>query len=375
MIRCARLRAIGHGDQILVSDAAAGLVVDQLPDGVHLADLGTHRLKDLGRPERVWQVIHPDLPAGQAPLRSLDVHRHNLPVQLTPLIGRETDVVTLGQLVSDERLVTLTGSGGVGKTRLALAVVAELLDQFPGGVWFVELASVADPAGVGSAVSGRDGSAPGPRAATRRATDRRADRGTNAARPRQLRAPPGALRRAHGRALGAARGRERARDGARAARRPRRSDMASPFAVGAAPRVDRCGACPAAVRGRPAVHRSSPPGPPDLCRSPRRTLRPSRRSAAGSMAFRSPWSWRPLAAGRCRWSESRRSSTIGSISSRAVPARCYPGSRPSRRRSIGVSTGWTRPSRCSSAGSGCSREASQWKVPSTSRRRSATSTR
>ena len=90
VIRCARLRAVGHGGQILVSDAAAGLVVDQLPDGVHLADLGTHRLKDLGRPERVWQVIHPDLPAAQAPLRSLDVHRHNLPVQLTPLIGRET---------------------------------------------------------------------------------------------------------------------------------------------------------------------------------------------------------------------------------------------------------------------------------------------
>ena len=133
VIRCARLRAIGHGDQILVSDAAAGLVVDQLPDGVHLSDLGTHRLKDLGRPERVWQVTHPDLPATQAALRSLDVHRHNLPVQLTPLIGRETDVATLGELVRDERLVTLTGSGGVGKTRLALAVGAELLEQFPGG--------------------------------------------------------------------------------------------------------------------------------------------------------------------------------------------------------------------------------------------------
>ncbi len=116
VIRCARFHAVGHGDQILISDAAAGLVVDQMPDGVHLADLGTHRLKDLGRPDRVWQVMHPDLPAVHVPLRSLDMHRHNLPVQLTPLIGRETDVVTLGQLVSDERLVTLTGSGGVGKT-------------------------------------------------------------------------------------------------------------------------------------------------------------------------------------------------------------------------------------------------------------------
>jgi predicted ATPase/class 3 adenylate cyclase/DNA-binding CsgD family transcriptional regulator len=152
VIRCARLRAVGHGDQILVSDSAAGLVVDQLPDGARLGDLGTHRLKDLGRPEHVWQVIHPDLPAVHAQLRSLDVHRHNLPVQLTPLIGRESDVAALGQLVGEERLVTLTGSGGVGKTRLALAVAAELLEQFPGGVWFVELAGVADAAGVGPAV-------------------------------------------------------------------------------------------------------------------------------------------------------------------------------------------------------------------------------
>jgi predicted ATPase/DNA-binding CsgD family transcriptional regulator len=152
VIRCARLRAVGHGDQILVSDAAAGLVVDHLPSGVTLVDLGTHRLKDLGRPERVWQVVHRDLPATHAPLRSLDAHRHNLPVQLTPLIGRDDDVAALSRLVVEERLVTLTGSGGVGKTRLALAVAAELPEQFRGGVWFVELAGVTDPAGVESAV-------------------------------------------------------------------------------------------------------------------------------------------------------------------------------------------------------------------------------
>ena len=78
-----------------MSDATAGLVVDRLPDGVGLTDLGTHRLKDLGRPERVWQVAHPDLPDSPGPLRSLDAHRHNLPVQLTPLIGREDDVAEL----------------------------------------------------------------------------------------------------------------------------------------------------------------------------------------------------------------------------------------------------------------------------------------
>lgn len=152
VIRCARLRAIGHGDQVLLSDATTGLVVDRLPEGVSVTDLGLHRLKDLGRPERVWQVVHPDLPSNHPPLRSLDAHRHNLPVQLTPLVGREDDVVALRGLVGEERLVTLTGSGGVGKTRLALALAAEVLDRFSGGVWFVELAGVAAGAAVASAV-------------------------------------------------------------------------------------------------------------------------------------------------------------------------------------------------------------------------------
>ena len=152
VIRCARLRAIGYGDQILVSDATAGLVVDRLPEQVSLSDLGTHRLKDLGRPERVWQVVHPDLPATHPELRSLDAHPHNLPVQLTPLVGREDDVAALAALVRGERLVTLTGSGGVGKTRLALEVAADLLEHYPGGVWFVELAGVADEDSVAPAV-------------------------------------------------------------------------------------------------------------------------------------------------------------------------------------------------------------------------------
>ena len=95
VIRCARLRGIGHGGQVLVSDATASLVVDRLPESVALADLGTHRLRDLGRPERVWQLVHPDLPSAHPALHSLDVHRHNLPVQLTPLIGRTDDIATL----------------------------------------------------------------------------------------------------------------------------------------------------------------------------------------------------------------------------------------------------------------------------------------
>ncbi len=137
---------------MLASDATAGLVVDRLPDGVTLTDLGTHRLKDLGRPEHVWEVAHPDLPDAHGPLRSLDAHVHNLPIHLTPLIGREDDVASLRALLHEERLVTLTGAGGVGKTRLALAVAAELIERYPGGVWFVELSGVTDPGAVGATV-------------------------------------------------------------------------------------------------------------------------------------------------------------------------------------------------------------------------------
>ena len=147
--RGARIRAAGHGGQVLVSATTAALVADRLPPRVTLADLGLHRLKDLGRSERIWQLAHPDLPSTFPPLRSLDVFRHNLPIQLTPLIGRENEIVDVGSRLAGERLVTLTGSAGVGKTRLALAVAAEALDQYPGGVWWLELAALADPNAVG----------------------------------------------------------------------------------------------------------------------------------------------------------------------------------------------------------------------------------
>ena len=142
VIRCARLRAIGHGGQVLVSDVSAGLAAAGLPAGAELVDLGVHRLRDLGRPERVWQLKGPglgvdfvDFPA----LRSMDAFVHNLPVQLTPLIGRDREASGVARRVEEDRLLTLTGSGGVGKTRLALAVAAEMLERFPGGVWLVEL--------------------------------------------------------------------------------------------------------------------------------------------------------------------------------------------------------------------------------------------
>ena len=105
VIRCARLRAIGHGGQVLLSDVTAGLVRDRLPEGAGLSDLGTHRLKDLGRPERVWQLRHVDLVPSFPALRSLDAFRHNLPLQLTPLIGRQKEIVEIGQSLRQERLV------------------------------------------------------------------------------------------------------------------------------------------------------------------------------------------------------------------------------------------------------------------------------
>ena len=146
-----RVRSCGHGGQVLLSDVTAALVSDRLPDGSALIDLGMHRLKDLGRPERVWQLQHPDLRAEFPPLQSLDAFRHNLPVQLSPLIGRRREIAAVVGLTEAERLVTLTGAGGVGKTRLALAVGAEVVAAFPGGVWFVELAAANGPGVVGRA--------------------------------------------------------------------------------------------------------------------------------------------------------------------------------------------------------------------------------
>jgi predicted ATPase/class 3 adenylate cyclase/DNA-binding CsgD family transcriptional regulator len=149
--RCARIRATAHGGQVLLSAATAALVTERLPAGATLIDLGMHRLKDLGTPEHIWQLAHPDVRHGFPPLRSLEVFRHNLPVQLTPLIGRVGEIADLCSLLRGDRLVTLTGSAGVGKTRLALAVAAETLERYPGGVWWVELAPLAGHDAVGRA--------------------------------------------------------------------------------------------------------------------------------------------------------------------------------------------------------------------------------
>jgi predicted ATPase/DNA-binding SARP family transcriptional activator len=146
--RCARLRATAHGGQVLLSRATQELVADHLPEGVSLRDLGECRLKDLVRPERVFQLEHAELAGDFPPLQSLATHPNNLPAQATPLIGREVEQEAVRRLLGREavRLVTLTGPGGTGKTRLGLQVAAELLDQFADGVFFVDLAAIRDPA-------------------------------------------------------------------------------------------------------------------------------------------------------------------------------------------------------------------------------------
>ncbi len=144
----ARIMSSGHGGQVLLSRTTHNLVKYNLPDDVSLRDLGEHRLKDLGRPIRLFQAVISDLPADFPPLKTLDTHPHNLPVQPTSLVGREREVATVCELLrrQEVRLVTLTGPGGIGKTRLGLQVAAELSEPFVDGMFFVDLASLSDPA-------------------------------------------------------------------------------------------------------------------------------------------------------------------------------------------------------------------------------------
>jgi predicted ATPase/class 3 adenylate cyclase len=147
--RTARLRSLGHGGQTLLTTAVYELVRDTLPPNAGVVDLGEHRMKDLIRAERVWQLVHPDLETTFPPLMSLDRVRHNLPVDRTSFVGRDADVAELLALLrGGHRLVTLTGFGGIGKTRVALHAAAELADRVRDGVFFVDLSAVTDPAAV-----------------------------------------------------------------------------------------------------------------------------------------------------------------------------------------------------------------------------------
>jgi predicted ATPase len=143
----ARIMSAGHGGQVLLSHTARDLVEQTLPPGVSVRDLGAHRLKDLQQPSHLFQLVIPGLPSDFPPLKTLDSYPHNLPLQPTPFLGRQKELHALQELLlrDSSRLVTLTGPGGVGKTRLGLQVAAELTEHFPDGTWFVSLAPLSDP--------------------------------------------------------------------------------------------------------------------------------------------------------------------------------------------------------------------------------------
>ena len=142
--RAARIMSAAHGGQMLVSQTVADLVRNRLPRTVVLRDLGTVRLRDLSGPEHVWQVIAPELRHEFPALRSLEVTPNNLPHQLTTFVGREREMAEVRNLLASTRLLTLCGTGGLGKTRLSLQTAADVVDLYPDGVWFVELASLTD---------------------------------------------------------------------------------------------------------------------------------------------------------------------------------------------------------------------------------------
>ena len=160
--RAARLMAVAHGGQVLVSRAVQELVGDGLGGSVELVGLGEHRLRDLAQPVEVFQVVAPGLTREFPALQSLDALPGNLPVQHSSFVGREREVADLAALVREVRIVTLTGVGGVGKTRLACQATAEVLPEFRNGAWLVELARVRDPNVVVDAVASVLGVTPRP---------------------------------------------------------------------------------------------------------------------------------------------------------------------------------------------------------------------
>jgi predicted ATPase/class 3 adenylate cyclase/DNA-binding CsgD family transcriptional regulator len=152
--RTARLRDLAHGGQTVLSSTTSDLVTDRLPADAWVSDLGTHSVRDLPRPERVMQLCHPEMRNEFPPLRTPKAARsHNLPAQLTSFVGRRTEIDQIRRSLEDNRFVTLTGAGGAGKTRLAIEVAGELATEFDGGVCYVELAPITDPALVQAAAA------------------------------------------------------------------------------------------------------------------------------------------------------------------------------------------------------------------------------
>jgi predicted ATPase/class 3 adenylate cyclase len=151
--RVARIAAAGHGGQVLLSDSTRSLVEQDLPAGVGLRDLGEHGLKDLRTPEHLYQLEIEGLPVEFGPLRGVEGEAGNLPTQLTSFVGREKELADVRRLLGESRMLTLTGPGGTGKTRLSIQLASVVRDEFPGGAWFVPLASITDPELVPTAIA------------------------------------------------------------------------------------------------------------------------------------------------------------------------------------------------------------------------------
>jgi predicted ATPase/class 3 adenylate cyclase len=141
--RAARIANAGHGGQVLLSATTRALVEGSLPEGVTLREMGEHRLKDLSRPERIWDLVISGVPSEFPPLRTLNAVPNNLPTQLTSFLGRQREIAEAHRLLLDGRLLTLTGPGGTGKTRLSLQIAADATDRFPDGIYFVPLGTIS----------------------------------------------------------------------------------------------------------------------------------------------------------------------------------------------------------------------------------------
>jgi hypothetical protein len=151
--RCARLRTAGHGGQVLLTKATRDLVEGRLGGGFGLKELGEFRLRDLAAPELIFQLIHADLPVDFPPIHTVAERTGNLPLQVSSFIGRDRELDQTAAALGEARVVTLTGAGGVGKTRLALQVAEQVAARFDDGAWLCELAPVRDPAAVDGAVA------------------------------------------------------------------------------------------------------------------------------------------------------------------------------------------------------------------------------
>ncbi len=231
--RAARIMGSAHGGQILLSQSVVALVADRLPKDVTLRDLGLARLRDLASAEHLYQVLHPKLRHDFPALRSLEATPNNLAQQVTSFVGRERELAEVTRLLGTARLITLLGAGGIGKTRLAMHVAADVMDAYPDGVWFVDLAPLSDPRLVPQAVASVIGRRGGVRTHGRRRARRVRQGQAHAARARQLRAPAARLRRDRRPVAARRRAAEADRDEPRAAARRGRDELPRARARGA----------------------------------------------------------------------------------------------------------------------------------------------